>query len=379
MPKIDFLYFNAGGGHRAAATALQSVVASQNRPWRVRLVNLNDILLPTDILKKTLGLGLEDIYNLLLRKGWTLGSKQLVPVMHLLIRAFHRRQIELISEFWRRDTPDLVVSLIPNFNRAVFEALRRVTPQSPYVTILTDIADYPPHFWIERQPQYLVCGSAKAVEQARAMGHPDHAIFRTSGMILRPTFYNVPPIDVPAGRAAAGLQADLPTGLVLFGGHGSPQMLDIARRLDGCGRRLQLIMLCGHNEKLAARLRELKLSIPLHVESFTSEVPLFMQMADFFIGKPGPGSISEALAMGLPVVVESNAWTLPQERYNAEWIAENKLGIQLKSFRQIAAAVTRLLDGEMAEFRQKAAALHNQAVFEIPPILETVLDRGPLG
>ena len=42
-----------------------------------------------------------------------------------------------------------------------------------------------------------------------------------------------------------------------------------------------------------------------------------MQLADFFIGKPGPGSISEAVQQGLPVIVVDNAWTMPQERYNA--------------------------------------------------------------
>ena len=64
-----------------------------------------------------------------------------------------------------------------------------------------------------------------------------------------------------------------------------------------------------------------------------------MQLADYFIGKPGPGSISEAVAMRLPVIVERNAWTLPQERYNAEWVREQGVGIVLTNFRGIARAV----------------------------------------
>ena len=60
----------------------------------------------------------------------------------------------------------------------------------------------------------------------------------------------------------------------------------------------------------------------MYVEGFTKEVPRYMQLADYFIGKPGPGSISEAVAMRLPVIVERNAWTLPQERYNADWVRE---------------------------------------------------------
>jgi len=377
QPKIHFLYFNAGGGHRAAATALEAMLARQGRPWQVRLVNLNDILMPTDMLKKIFGLGLEDIYNLMLKKGWTLGSAQMVPVMHFLIRLFHKRQVELISAFWKRDTPDLVVSVIPNFNRAVLQGLRRCSATTPLVIILTDIADFPPHFWLEPQPQYVICGSDKAMRQAREVGLPPDCLYQTSGMILRPSFYDVPPVDRAAERARLGLRPDLPTALVLFGGQGAGVMLNIARRLSRCGRPLQLILMCGHNQDLAARLRRLKTDMPMHVQGFTTEVPHFMQISDFFIGKPGPGSISEALAMHLPVIVECNAWTLPQERYNAEWIRHLGVGIVLNSFRQIDKAVTELLDsGQLDMFRKAASQIHNRAIFEIPDLLDEILKRG---
>jgi 1,2-diacylglycerol 3-beta-galactosyltransferase len=101
-----------------------------------------------------------------------------------------------------------------------------------------------------------------------------------------------------------------------------------------------------------------------------------MHLADLFIGKPGPGSISEAVAMGLPMVVESNAWTLPQERYNAEWVSENKVGIVLASFRAIDIAVRALLTGDMlARYRANARALRNRAVFEIPDMLARILEK----
>ena len=97
-----------------------------------------------------------------------------------------------------------------------------------------------------------------------------------------------------------------------------------------------------------------------------------MRLADFFIGKPGPGSISEAIAMKLPVIVESNAWTLPQERYNAEWVREQNVGMVLPSFRGIAKAVEQLLPS-LDQYRARAAAIENRAVFEIPEILERIL------
>ena len=78
--------------------------------------------------------------------------------------------------------------------------------------------------------------------------------------------------------------------------------------------------------------------------------------------------------MRLPVIVKRNAWTLPQERYNAEWIRGNGIGIVLPDFRGIARAVEELLEpAAYARFRAATERMHNRAVFEIPDILEKIL------
>jgi Glycosyltransferase family 28 C-terminal domain len=365
--RLDFVFFDAGGGHRSAANALKAVIEQQGRGWEIRLVNLQEMLDSLDIFRKYTRIRMQDVYNVLLQKGWTLGSAQLTVLMHGLIRLYHGGQVRLLTEFWKQGERDLVVSLIPNFNRALRESL----PATPLVTLLTDLADYPPHFWIERQDQYLICGTEKAVEQARALGHPNEHIFRTSGMILRPSFYQPVKADRAAERRRLGLDPELPTGLVLFGGQGSSVMPEIAKRVTA---RAQFIFICGRNKKLAQRLRGMDTRFPKYVEEFTSEIPYYMHLSDFFIGKPGPGSISEAIAMRLPVVVERNSWTLPQERYNTEWILEKKVGVVLKSFREIEAGLGELLDASnFARFRANAAAITNRAVFEIPDIIEALM------
>jgi len=366
---LDFVFFDAGGGHRSAANALKAVIEQQGRPWEIRLVNLQELLDALDIFRKYTGIRMQDVYNAMLQKGWTLGSAQMTAAMHGLIRLYHGGQVRLLKEFWKQGERDLVVSLIPNFNRALRESL----PATPLVTILTDIADFPPHFWIEQQDKYLICGSEKAVEQARALGHPDGHIFRTSGMILRPTFYEPVTADRTVERKRLGLHPELPTGLVLFGGQGSSVMPEIAQRVTADA---QFIFICGRNKKLAERLRGMQTKFPKYVEGFTSEIPYYMHLSDFFVGKPGPGSISEAIAMHLPVVVERNAFTLPQERYNTEWILEKQVGVVLPSFRAIDAGLRQLLDpANFARFRANAAAITNRAVFEIPEILEALLQR----
>jgi len=372
--RIDFVFFDAGGGHRSAANALKAVIEQQGRPWQIRLVNLQDTLDPLDIFRKYLRIRLQDVYNKLLQKGWTLGSAQMLVAMHGIIRVYHRAQVKLLRRFWSTDPPDMVVSLVPNFNRAMFQAIQAVDPAIPYVTILTDFADYGSHFWIERQPQHVICGSERAAEQARAKGYPDSSVFRASGMILRPRFYESADIDPLQERQRLGLRTDLRTGLVLFGGEGSSAMVRIAREVEKSRLPVQLIFICGRNEKLRALLTQMPTTFPKRVEGFTTDIPRYMAAADFFIGKPGPGSISEALAMKLPVIVTRNALTLPQERYNVEWVLEKEVGMALRSFREIAPAIRRLLEpATFAKLRANAAAIQNRAVFEIPDFLESIL------
>ena len=380
MKRILIVYHDAGGGHRNAAVALQTVIAEQPRDWHVELVQFQDIADRLDVLRKVTGIRIQQQYNILLRNGWTLGSRYLLRVLQKTIRLYHKPLVNSLEKVWRAKPADLLVSVIPHFNRQICESWARVNPGRPFVTIITDLADFPPRFWIEPiKEQYVVAGTEKAAEQARAMGHDEQHIFRTSGMIVRPDFYAVDNSDPQELRRRMGLRNDRATAIVLFGGHGSKVMLDIAERLDADELPLQLILICGRNEALAAKLRSRKWKMPAHVVGFTKEVHRLMRAADFMIGKPGPGSIAEAMIRKLPVLIECNAWTLPQERYNAEWVKEKRAGIVLKSFKNVVSGVKQMLEtAVLAEFRKNVAVQGNRAIFEIPEIFATLLGEAGL-
>jgi len=373
-PRADFLFFDAGGGHRSAAEALRSVIEKQQRPFDVELINLQEKLDTLDVFRKVTRVRLQDLYNLMLKKGWTLGAAQMMIGMQVIIRSLHSRTVALLEGMWRERRPDLVVSLIPHFNRALQQSLERALPGVPFVIIITDLADYPPHMWMERQEEQVICGTDKAVEQAFAIGHRSEHIHRVSGMILNPKFYDIDAIT-PAARAAArrqlGFDPDAPVGMVLFGGQGASVMARIAHRLPD----RQLLMICGRNTRLAAKLNAIPgRKAPMFVEGFTKEIPRYMQLSDYFIGKPGPGSVSEAVAMHLPIIVECNAWTLPQERFNAQWVREEGLGIVLRNFSKVEDAVNRLLEpAAYKSFRAATERMKNRAVFEIPDILQRLI------
>jgi hypothetical protein len=378
MKKIQILFHDAGGGHRNAAVALQTVIKQQDRPWQVELTQFQELTDQLDVLRKLTGIRIQEQYNILLRNGWTLGATQLLRVLQTTVRIFHRPMVNLLKKQFEQNPVDLLVSVIPHFNREIAEAWSAVYPGRPFLTLITDLADFPPRFWIEPgNQQYVICGTERAVEQARTMGKDAAHIFATSGMILRPDFYapdNAEPGEV---RRQLNLRADLPTGMLLFGGFGSKTMYEIVERLEIANLPLQLIVICGRNEKLAEKFRSRAWKLPVHVVGFTKEVHHLMRGADFLIGKPGPGSVAEAMVRQLPVILECNAWTLPQERYNTEWVKEKKVGIVLSSFADIVGGVKRLLEpGKLAEFRANVASLDNRAIFEIPEIFARLLGEG---
>src|SRR5271169_4855656 len=148
MRKIHVIFHDGGGGHRNAAVALQTIAAQQGRDWQVELIQFQDLTDRLDILRKLTGIRIQQQYNILLQNGWTLGSKYLLRVLQATIRLFHKPLMRLLEKFWREKLADLLVSVIPHFNRQIYESWSNVYPGCPFVTLITDLADFPPQFWI---------------------------------------------------------------------------------------------------------------------------------------------------------------------------------------------------------------------------------------
>ncbi len=74
--------------------------------------------------RRTTGVKPEDYYNVRLARGWTLGLAQELRILQMLIRLSHKSLISQLRRHWQATQPDLVVSLVPNFNRAMYQASR---------------------------------------------------------------------------------------------------------------------------------------------------------------------------------------------------------------------------------------------------------------
>lgn len=373
LTTIELLYIEAGGGHRATALALDEVIREQRRPWQVRRTNLMSLLDPGARFRRLTGVPPEHLYNLALARGMTFGMGAQLRLLQALLALGHGWVRRRLEAHWRLTRPAMVVSLLPNFNRAMGEAVARALPGAPFVTVMTDLADLPPHFWIEPEvEQQLVCGSERAVAQALAQGVDPRRIHRATGMVIHPDFYPPLAIDRELERVRLGLQPGRPTAVVMFGGQGSQEMLRIERELP----QLQLVLMCGHNRDLAERLKACSAPAPRAVLGFTTEVCRHLQLGDLFIGKPGPGCLSEAVQLGLPVITLRNERTLPQERYNTEWLLEHGLGRVLSSWGELQPAVAQVLQ-RYADYRAALSRVDNHAVFELPRMFERMLRSQP--
>lgn len=381
--KINVVTGQGGSGHYAAYRALQAIARQRGLPWEFAATDMDEIIdsltAQNEIQNayELFGISGHDLYNLMLKSGWTWMWPLKMRLNKFLVKLNYDVGCAFFEQHWQQQQPDLVVSVMPLYNKGLCESLKKANPNAPYVTVMTDLADYPPAFWLEPEADcHTVCATAKATAQGRSLGVDNSRLHEASGMVIHPKFYERIELDIPTERQKLGLDPHKLTGVVMFGGNGSSAMLEIAKRLEKFHPNLQLIFLCGRNEALADSLKQLSSQQQRFITTFTEEIPYYMQLSDFLIGKPGPGSLSEALVMNLPVITECNASTLIHERYNTEWLLEQQAGIVLKSFKKVDEAVAQWLDADTFErYRANATAVENNAIFEVMDLLEQILSE----
>lgn len=370
-PRAEVLLFvvDAGGGHRAAARALLAAAEDSGFPFALRVVSLQEILASQDFLKRAFGLNFEDFYNLLLRRRYTAALHPLMRVLHRLIALRHPALVRGLVPYLQSRRPAAVVSVIPNFNAVIKDALGQAHPGVPFLVLLTDFADLPPHFWIEPGIERVVVGTEEAARQARELGLSPERIALVSGMVLHPRFYAQGGASARAKvRAELGVPESAFVTMLLFGGKGSAEIEPLARDLVA-EERMHVIAVCGDNPGLLARLAPLAdvAGGRLHAIGFTDRIADYMAASDVLVTKPGPGSLAEAFHQGLPVVIAFNRDTIPMERFNARFVAEKDLGVVVRRWSDAPAAVVALAkDGERrARLTRNLAALPpNRAVYE---------------
>lgn len=378
--KILIAYTDAGGGHKAVADALKAVIESHT-PHRVVLMNpYKELIADVDLFARLTPFTDEDVYNrFVLGKGWNhLFCLVYFAATLLNVKLGTRKSVRRFAASWKRQGIDLVISVMPMSNQGLYQSVRTCFPQgpAPFLVVMTDMMETMKYTWFPREQDYFaVCPNLTSLARLLKKPHPPGRAFCPGGLAVHPRFYDLPKQVVSHEREKLGLLRDRLTGCVMYGGGGSERMLDIAKAIVDLDQQVQMIFLCGRNQRLTDDIRKLNLPFPHIVRTFTKKIPYYFSISDFMVGKPGPGTISEAQVMGICPVVDI-AQVLPQERYNVQWLKKKGLGMTFRQISELKTIIRNLAMSKTLALKQQDPLLsENRAIFAFPKIVEQIFSE----
>jgi 1,2-diacylglycerol 3-beta-galactosyltransferase len=151
----------------------------------------------------------------------------------------------------------------------------------------------------------------------------------------------------------------------------------LCKRVSDSGILAQLVAIVGRNERLQTKLATETWSLPVRVEGFVHNMHEWMRAADVLVTKAGPSTVSEALVMGLPIVLSG---ALPgQERPTVDYIVQGGAGVWAPTPGRVAAAIQELLtpgNERLAQMSARARALARpDAAHRVAKIVWAAVDR----
>jgi 1,2-diacylglycerol 3-beta-galactosyltransferase len=192
--------------------------------------------------------------------------------------------------------------------------------------------------WVDQRIDGFMAASEEAVKSLRRHGAPLERIRRT-GLPVGPRFGRV--TDSPASiRLALGLEPDRFTVLVTGGGEGFGPLDQLVGAIDASDLHAQLVVVCGRNEMLRARLESRRYRRPVRILGFVDNMPELLHASSVLVGKGGPTTIAETLTAGRPLLVTS---VVPgQEEGNDWWIEQIGAGLYTPTSDRLLRALSRL-------------------------------------
>ena len=337
-----FLIADTGGGHRAAATAVARWLHHE-RPGEFDIAVVDPAATGSPaLLHRVAG-----AYGPLIQHGrWAWGALYHATDSRVVTRAMTstalrplRSAVDVLLDHL---DPAVVVSFHPLLNHVTASAVARRTPRIPVVTVITDLVDVHAG-WACPDVDAVVVPSPGGFDRCRRAGIPASRC-HLFGLPVDPAF-TAPPPDAGEKRRlrrSLGLDSDRFTVLVCSGADGSGGIDRRARALASSGLDIEVAVICGRNRRVAASLADVRQrdGRPLHVHGFVDNMADWMRAADVVVTKAGPGTITEALCCGVPLLL---TWYLPgQERANVEWVVDVGAGRWVPGERQLVDAVTEL-------------------------------------
>jgi 1,2-diacylglycerol 3-beta-galactosyltransferase len=370
-PRVLFLFSDTGGGHRSAAEAIIEALEIESPGcFDIQLIDVFKQYAPPPLnLAPAAYPGMVRVPQM-----WGFGYH---------VTDSHRRARALTGAAWpyvrraarrfaREQHPDLLVSVHPVMVTAILKGYGSQRP--PFFTVVTDLVTTHA-LWYDRRVDQYVVPTEEAHQRALACGVAESRV-RVVGLPVAQRFCQ-PAGDRAALRAELDWPTDRPVVLLMGGGEGMGPLFDTATAIARPGGAFALAVVCGRNRRLKDQLEALDWPMPIRIYGFEQRIPQMMQAANLLVTKAGPGTITEAVNAGLPMVLYSR---LPgQEDGNVSYVVSQGVGTWAPGAERAAASVHQWL-GDSRGMEQAAAACRRiarpTAAMEIARIIAARLRVG---
>lgn len=357
--KFLFLYIQAGGGHISTAKAIAKYI-DQHYEKVIHPVLVDGFTEAPRWLKKVI----IDGY----KKSQTTGQR----VYELLYRLNEQRVFAKISQMILcrlvqgyikkvilQQRPTQMVILHFFLVRPTIKMLKKLKINIPVTTIITDPFSINRLRVVEKDMDYIVF-SERARDTAVKRGVPHHKI-RIHPTILKQEFNHLLSAEqIIEKKKQFGLSLEKKTIFIMWAGDGIPKGEKILQELVDTKINAQIMIVCGKNQKLerqANKIASLHPEYIIKVFGFVNFMYDLVNISDIIITKWWPATIMEILMMKkIPVINSYIRW---QEKWNMEFVVDNKLGFYEPNVKKMIWIIKNMLDGwDITEYQNNIKNLH---------------------
>jgi phosphatidylserine/phosphatidylglycerophosphate/cardiolipin synthase-like enzyme len=373
---IVVLYSDTGGGHLAAAKAVQDSIKKQDPEANVVIKNIwefsNEWVVKAKHKAWSMTLhnfpALRDIgYQNAMKNGNK--AEDLAD-----IKQYHRLfSKDKAYDYLAKMRPDAVIAT--NYSGAEILRVLRQEGNLANTKVGWVVTDYAEGYWPRVSKffdkTFLPHPAMQSVWESRGVSADKLSI---TGLPLNPYVF------VPADRKdvfeKAGFDPKVRTIVITGGSDGAAPYKQIIQDIAKSSKEpLQVVAICGRNKTAEAELNALKESlkpkVSLHVSGFTPAVELldWVKTSDLYISKAGGLSPSEGFAIGKPMVVY-NAPGGGVEYANTDFIKDKELALVTRDGSEIGKLAVNLLNDPKTQKRM----LEAQKVFKDGLTLQPIVD-----
>ena len=353
-----------GDGHKQVANAISEAINLSISEYEPIILNVMEIIHPHSH-QISHFLYMQGIKKFPQLYGYLYKKTYQINTFSKMLNTFLLMGMHSILQILQEEKPAIVVSTYP-FAAGVMSKLKeKGLTDIPAVTVITDYTNH--SYWIHPLTDKYIVGSEHVQNKLIEIGI-DRSKIANAGIPIRPRFFQG--LSRKLLKEKYGLNPNVFTLLIMGGGLGLlGKGLSSIRQLESITSPIQILILCGRNEKLKKRLEIYKENSKhdIILLGFTEDVNELMMISDLLITKPGGVTVTEAISMELPLLIH---YSLPgQEEENETYLMQSGVAMKAENDEDLAIKIQGIINNprKLQFFQQKEKQLQKKT-----SLLETI-------